>query len=212
VLELGECYLALEWIERGALDGAGEEELGRGLAELHLAGAPWFGDPDGAGSTGFGSLQLPNDPAYSWPQFYAANRLQPLAAIAIERGVISTRCAEAVARICEGIEQLCGPAEAPARLHGDLWGGNVLADRRGRPWLIDPAAYGGHREVDLAMLALFGGLSDRCLGAYRERSPLAEGWQERVALYQLAPLLVHAALFGSSYGAAAERAALRYGA
>lgn len=212
VLELGERFLALEWIERGALSRAGEEELGRGLAELHLAGAPWFGDPQGSGQTGFGSLQLPNDPAPSWPEFYAASRLEPLARLAERRGAISRRCAAAVASICARIEQLSGPAEAPARLHGDLWGGNVLADRAGRPWLIDPAAYGGHREVDLAMLRLFGGPSERCFAAYAERSPLAEGWQERIALYQLAPLLVHAALFGSSYGAAAERAALRYSA
>jgi fructosamine-3-kinase len=210
VLELGERYLALEWIERGSLSSEGEQELGRGLAKLHLAGAPWFGDPDGPGSTGFGSLMLPNDPAPSWPQLYAAGRLEPLARRALESGSITRRCAQAVAKICSRIEELCGPPEPPARLHGDLWSGNILADAGGHPWLIDPAAYGGHREVDLAMLRLFGGPSERCFAAYEECAPLAEGWRERVPLYQLAPLLVHAALFGSSYGAAAERAALAY--
>jgi fructosamine-3-kinase len=108
---------------------------------------------------------------------------------------------------------LAGPAEPPARLHGDLWGGNVMADAEGRPWLIDPSAYGGHREVDLAMLRLFGvraGLDQRVFSAYEEVAPLAEGWRERVELYQLLALLVHAVLFGGSYGAAAERAARRY--
>jgi fructosamine-3-kinase len=115
-----------------------------------------------------------------------------------------------VERVCERLAELAGPAEPPSRLHGDLWSGNVMADRRGRPWLIDPSAYGGHREVDLAMLRLFGAPSERVFAAYQERSPLAGGWRERVELYQLLPLLVHAALFGGSYGARAERVARRY--
>jgi fructosamine-3-kinase len=85
----------------------------------------------------------------------------------------------------------------------------VLADAAGHPWLIDPSAYGGHREVDLAMLALFGSPA-RTIAAYEELTPLAEGWQERVGLYQLLPLLVHAALFGGSYVQSAERMAARY--
>ena len=105
---------------------------------------------------------------------------------------------------------VAGPPEPPSRIHGDLWSGNVLADRRGQPWLIDPSPYAGHREVDLAMLRLFGGLGQRTFDAYGEEHPLADGWRDRVELYQLLPLLVHAALFGGSYGAAAERAARRY--
>jgi len=85
----------------------------------------------------------------------------------------------------------------------------VLGDAQGRAWLIDPSAYGGHREVDLAMLALFGSPS-RTIAAYEEVAPLADGWRERVGLYQLLPLLVHAALFGGSYAQAAERTARRY--
>ncbi|MDT4943235.1 MAG: hypothetical protein QOJ34_3324, partial [Pseudonocardiales bacterium] len=91
------------------------------------------------------------------------------------------------------------PVEPPARLHGDLWAGNVLADRSGRPWLIDPAAYGGHREVDLAMLDLFGEIPPRAIAAYDEVVPLADGWRERIPLWQLFPLLVHAVLFGGGY-------------
>lgn len=212
VLEADERYLALEWIDPGALGEPGAEELGRGLAGTHAAGAADFGAPPGAPpDTGFGSLRLPNGPAPDWPTFYARQRLEPLLALAREQGSISASGARAVERVCARIEQLCGPPEPPARLHGDLWGGNVMADSRGRAWLIDPSAYGGHREVDLAMLRLFGSPSRRIFDAYQEAAPLAEGWAERVELYQLAPLLVHAVLFGGSYGAAAERAARRYG-
>ena len=238
VLDLDERYLALEWIApaaSGRLDDAGAEELGRGLALTHRAGAPCFGlrgEPGAAGSAAgpagkgargaeargaaqparFGWLALPNEPAVDWPSFYAERRLLPLARLAHQRGALSGAGAEAVERVCERLPELTGPPEAPARLHGDLWSGNVMADRDARPWLIDPSAYGGHREIDLAMLRLFGAPSGRVLAAYQEIAPLAEGWQERVELCQLLPLLVHAVLFGGSYGAAAERIAARYAA
>ena len=211
VLEVAGDYLALEWIGPGRLSEAGAEELGRVLAGTHAAGAQAFGAPPGApAETGFGSLRLGNETAGDWPTFYAERRLLPLAAVAGERGSLSGRGVSLVERVCSRLAQLTGPAEPPARLHGDLWSGNVMADAGGRPWLIDPSAYGGHREMDLAMLRLFGSPSERIFDAYEELAPLAEGWQERVGLCQLAPLLVHAALFGGSYGAAAERAAAPY--
>lgn len=210
VLDIGEDHLALQWVQHGIMSEAGAEELGRGLARLHAAGAPCFGDP-GLGVVGgpatIGSLRLPNEPADDWPSFYVNRRLRPALAAARSRGAISSTGVSAVEAVCERIAELCGPPEPPARLHGDLWTGNVLAAADGRPWLIDPTAYGGHREVDLAMLRLFGAPSERIFGAYEQERPLAEGWQARVPLYQLLPLLVHAALFGGSYGAAAERAA-----
>jgi fructosamine-3-kinase len=242
VIEVGDDYLALEWIESGRLDTAGAEELGRGLAATHAAGATSFGDPrlggsgavgsghsplgGGAGKGGsadprlggsgagvpsqFGSLRLSNEPTGDWPSFYAERRLRPLATLAQERGALSDAGARAVERVCERIADLAGPPEPPARLHGDLWGGNVMADAQGRPWLVDPSAYGGRREVDLAMLRLFGAPSERVFAAYAEVTPLADGWEDRIQLWQLLPLLVHAALFGGSYPAAAERIALRY--
>ena len=215
VLEVGEDYLALEWIEPGRLQAAGSEELGRGLAATHAAGASDFGGPQ-LGDSGsdvpsrFGSLSLSNESTADWPSFYAERRLRPLALLAHERRALSDSGVGAVERVCERIADLAGPAEPPARLHGDLWGGNVLADVQGRPWLIDPSAYGGHREVDLAMLRLFGALSERVFAAYAEVTPLTEGWEDRVALWQLSPLLVHAVLFGGSYPAAAQRIARHY--
>ena len=210
VLEVDERHLALEWIAPGRLDAAGAEELGRGLAATHAAGARGFGDPGFGGTAGFGSLRLPNERTGDWPTFYGERRLRPLAGIARERGALSAEGIAAVERVCGRLVSLCGTAEPPARLHGDLWSGNVMADSDGRPWLIDPSAYGGHREVDLAMLRLFGAPSERVFAAYEELAPLSAGWQERVELYQLLPLLVHALLFGGSYCAAAERVALRY--
>src|SRR5204863_7580900 len=143
--------------------------------------------------------EFPDEPADGWPTFYARNRLLPLA-----------RYAPSVERVCERIHDLAGPPEPRARLHGDLWSGNVLWGRDGRPWLIDPAAYGGHREIDLAMLNLFGSPGPAFLAAYEERHPLAYGHAERVELWQLFPLLVHAALFGGGYGESAGRVAARY--
>ena len=237
VLELAEDYLVLEWVQQGSLSAEGAEELGHGLALTHAAGAPAFGAPafaapahgapdaafatehhhtDGEGDaavSSFGSLRLPNDHTPDWSTFYAQQRLLPLAGIARERGALSDRGAHAVEAVCERLPALAGPPEPPARLHGDLWSGNAMADADGRPWLIDPSAYGGHREVDLAMLRLFGGRAGperRIFAAYEEVAPLAEGWEERVELWQLLPLLVHAVLFGGGYVGAAERVAERY--
>ncbi len=225
VLEVAPDYLVLEWVQPGSLSAAGAEELGRGLALTHAAGAPAFGVPGAAAPAGrpqsggageaatssFGSLRLPNDPTPDWPSFYAQRRLLPLAREAREGGILSQAGARAVEGVCERLPELSGPPEPPARLHGDLWSGNVMADEvEGRPLLIDPSAYGGHREVDLAMLRLFGAPSERVFAAYAEAAPLAEGWEERVELWQLLPLLVHAVLFGGSYTGAAERVARRY--
>ena len=217
VLEVGEDYLAIEWIPRGGLgrDRRGGARPGpggdprRGLAGVR-AGVRRAGDAARTPAR-FGSLGLPNEPTADWATFYAERRLRPLARRAAETGALSSSGVEAVEEVCERMAGLVGPPEPPARLHGDLWAGNVMGDADGRPWLIDPSAFGGHREVDLAMLRLFGGPSERMFDAYREAHPLAEGWRDRVELYQLSPLLVHALLFGGSYRQAAERVAFHYG-
>jgi fructosamine-3-kinase len=201
VLGVSDEVLVLDWVDKGARGDSAA--FGAGLAVVHQAGADDFGGPE---PLRLGALTLPNDRAPDWPTFYAQRRLLPL----LERANLSARGTGAVEAICERIHDLAGPPEPPARLHGDLWSGNVLWGRDGKAWLIDPAAYGGHREVDLAMLRLFGDPGRHFLPAYEERVPLAPGHEDRVALYQLFPLLVHAALFGGGYPAAAERAALRY--
>jgi fructosamine-3-kinase len=204
--------LALEWIDAGPPSAAADEALGRGLARLHAAGAPAFGGPED--TLRIGPLALPNEPAPKWGAFYADRRLLPLADRAEQRGALppGTRAAidRIAARLHDEADDLAGPPEPPARLHGDLWGGNVMTGADGRPWLIDPAAHGGHREVDLAMLRLFGGPSERAFAAYAEAAPLADGAPDRVALWQLAPLLLHAALFGASYGPRVAAAARPY--
>ncbi len=207
-------WLALAWVEVGG--GLDEAALGAGLARLHAAGAARFGTlpPGTPGGDGaplrVGPLEVPNAPGDDWADFYASERIRPLAERAERQGALPAGGRAAIEAVCERMADLAGPPEPPARLHGDLWSGNVLAGPGGVPVLIDPAAHGGHREIDLAMLRLFGSPGDRFLAAYEEVAPLVAGHEDRVALYQLFPLLVHAVLFGGAYGSQAVSAARRY--
>jgi len=207
VVAVDDGYLALRWVDEGLLD---EESLGRDLATLHAAGAPGFGWTPHGGPVRLGAAELPAGEGEDWATFYARWRIAPLADQAHERGALSREGRAVIERVCERMADVAGAPEDPARLHGDLWAGNVMGGSDGRPVLVDPAAYGGHREVDLAMLRLFGRISPTTLAAYEEVAPLAEGHEARVQLYQLLPLLVHAVLFGGSYGASAAQAARRY--
>ena len=196
VLAVGDSWLALEWLE---LSGRPDlKQLGAGLAQLHDIGAPHFGLD---GDNFLATLAQDNTTEPDWPTFYVERRLRPL-------------CTRAKLDVDRQLDQLrerdvFGPAEPPARLHGDLWWGNVSACGKA-PVLIDPAVYGGHREVDLAMLALFGGLPDALTDAYQEVHPLADGWRDRIALYQLYPLAAHACLFGGGYGSQVRSVLERY--
>lgn len=206
-------FLALEWVESGRLSSTGAESLGRDLARTHRAGVPSFGArPSGAEGSKLhiGPLTLDDQLAETWPEFYAEQRLLATARIAHDRGALTTEESALIDHICTRVEDLAGPPEPPARLHGDLWSGNVMADTTGEAVLIDPASYGGHREVDLAMLRLFGAPSERIFADYDEEWPLAEGATERIGLWQLFPLLVHAALFGGGWGRRAAQLAGRY--
>jgi fructosamine-3-kinase len=191
-------FLALEWIEpdAGAATAGSDEQLGRQLAALHASPCARFGlDRD----NDVGLLPQDNTPEADWPTFYARRRVEPLARRAIDGGALPPSSAPAFDRLCERMAERTGPAEPPSRLHGDLWAGNVLSGPGGEPVLVDPAAYGGHREVDLAMMRLFGGFGPRAFAAYDDAHPLAAGHDERVPLYQLYPLLVHTILFGGAY-------------
>ncbi len=203
-------HLVLEWIDQAAPgrgDGPAERRFGSGLAQLHAAGAPCFGREDRRTT---GSRGLPNEPAASWPEFYAQRRLLPLARLARDSGALPDAAIAGLDRVAARLGDLGGADEPPARLHGDLWAGNRVVGTDGRHWLVDPAAHGGHREFDLAMMRLFGGFGGGCFDAYAEVSPLAPGWSERVPLHQIAPLVVHAIKFGGGYVPAATAAIARY--
>ena len=201
------CFLVLELLTSAAPRGNFDEQLGRGLAQLHRFGAPGFGlDHDNF----IGSLPQRNRAHGSWAEFFWSERLEPQLDRAVASGRATPRLRAGLERLSAKLPQLVGPNEPPARLHGDLWGGNLHVDQQGAPCLIDPAVYGGHREMDLAMMRLFGGFAEAVFRAYEESWPLAPGHAERVALYQLYPLLVHVNLFGSGYVDSVERSLARY--
>jgi fructosamine-3-kinase len=161
------------------------------------AGPDWM-RPDGVRPDGAGE---------NWPEWYAAQRLLPYLRLAVDARTFSAADARLVETVATRAAELAGPAEPPSRIHGDCWSGNLLWSG-GRGVLIDPAAHGGHRETDLAMLALFGApFLDQIVASYQEVAPLATGWQARVPLHQLHPLLVHVCLFGAAYRDAALDAA-----
>lgn len=203
-------WLVTDRVAPGHPDARGAHRFGRDLAALHAAGAPAFGAPPPGGpeKARIGRAPLRNTPGADWPRWYAEQRVLPYLRRAVDTGAVRPAGAAAVEDVVERLPELAGPAEPPARLHGDLWNGNVLWDAGGRVWLIDPAAHGGHRETDLAMLRLFGCPHlDRVLAGYQEVAPLADGWSARVGIHQLFPLLVHAVLFGGGYGEQAVAAA-----
>ena len=201
-----EC-LILRWVEPGKSTVDAATALGRSLARTHRSGADGFGaDQDGF----IGRLPLPNRPTGGWPEFYATRRVLPYLMLARDRGAATPDDAAAIESLVGRLTGLL-PEESPSRLHGDLWNGNVLWGLDGSCRVIDPAAYGGHREVDLAMLTLFGlPHLQRVTDAYEEEHPLAEGWRDRIGLHQLFPLLAHACHFGGGYASRAADTARRY--
>jgi protein-ribulosamine 3-kinase len=200
-------FLVLELLTPGQPQRDFDQRLGRGLAELHRFGAPRYGWER---SNFIGTLPQRNQAHDSWADFFWYERLEPQLLRAVAAGQASQRMRSGFDRLASKLTQLVGPEEPPSRLHGDLWGGNLHIDPAGEPCLIDPAAYGGHREVDLAMMRLFGGFGESAFRAYDEVWPLSPGYAERIALYQLYPLLVHVNLFGGSYVESVERSLARY--
>lgn len=212
VLDVAEGRIALERIDETGPTAQAADAFGAALAATHDAGARAFGSPPPGweGDIFIGRRVQPARPTATWGAFYAVQRVEPFLPIALAAGSLSASGVEVVERACALVaEGAFDDDEPPARLHGDLWAGNVLWASDGVV-LIDPAAHGGHRETDLAMLALFGcPFLDRVLAAYDRAHPLREGWRDRVPVHQLHPLAVHAAGHGLSYGRALVDAAER---
>lgn len=205
-------WLVLDRVAEGRATADGARRFGRDLAALHATGAPAFGAPPPGGPTdaAIGLAPMRNVPGEEWPRWYAEHRVLPYVRLAVDGGTLTPAESRTIEQVLDRLPALAGPAEPPARLHGDLWNGNVLWGPDGAAWLIDPAAHGGHRETDLAMLHLFGAPHlDRIVDGYQEAAPLADGWRDRVPLHQLFPLLVHTVLFGRGYAEQALTAARR---
>ena len=212
VRDVGPDHLTLDFVATTAPTHEAAHAFGTQLARTHQAGAESFGQlPPGTSRSFIADLPLPEGTWETFGAFYAQARVRPLARQARERQAISSTEYVILDELSDVLEtedsRMIGPAEPIARLHGDLWSGNVLWRRRDCV-LIDPSAHGGHREADLAMLALFGlPFLEEVLEAYQGQWPLDANYRSRVALHQVYPLLVHAILFGGSYGTAAANAA-----
>ena len=213
VREVAEDYITMDRLTPVRPSPAAAAAFGRALATTHAAGAAAFGvPPDGwTGNAFLGRQHLVLQPTASWGGFYAEQRLLPYAGAAADRGNLSASGLTAVEAVCARL--VAGDYDdgrPPARIHGDLWSGNVLFTATGVV-LIDPAAHGGHGLTDLAMLALFGApLLATIEAAYAEAAALPIGWRELIGLHQLHPLLVHAVSHGAWYGARAAAIAEAY--
>jgi fructosamine-3-kinase len=204
-------WILMEWIPASGTGGYSHraaEALGRMLATLHSHRTKAYGlDADNF----IGPLPQANGWMDSWTDFYRERRLLPQIQLAARKRRLPSKRAKRLNRLLDRLDEwLDVPDIRPALLHGDLWGGNWMTGKGDLPWLIDPAVYYGHREVDLAMSELFGGFPPSFYAAYREVYPLEPGYEDRKPLYQLYYLLVHLNLFGESYGPDIDRICLRY--
>lgn len=211
VLSAGPGRIKLERITPAQPTPEAAFRFGSALARTHAAGAAAFGagPDDWLGPLFIGKRPLPAAHEQSWGPFYVRDRVLPYLEIATSAGNVTQGQLRDIHAACDRVAKgVFDDAESPARLHGDLWNGNVLWSPDGVV-LIDPAAHGGHRETDLAMLALFGcPFLDEIRAGYQREQPLRDGWLERIPLHQLHPLAVHAASYGASYGDALHEAAL----
>lgn len=210
VIDVKPGHLVMEHVDEVPPTREAARRFGAALAVTHAAGAAAFGAPPGGydGPLYIGNRPLPAAHEKSWGRFYARDRVLPYLEIGVRVGTVTDAAARAVREACDQIAAgAFDDDEPPARLHGDLWNRNVLWSADGVV-LIDPAAHGGHRETDLAMLALFGcPFEAEVLDGYQSASPLRDGWRERIPLHQLHPLAVHAAGHGAAYGQALHAAA-----
>jgi len=198
--------IVMEWIH-GEPNAETAEQLGRGLARLHLAPASQFGLST---DNYIGELPQPNGWYGRWPEFLRERRLAPMAQLAERKGLLPESRRVRLARLLDSLDRWVPADSRPSLLHGDLWSGNWIVGRGGQPYLIDPAVFYGDREFDLAFTELFGGFPARFYAAYRGLAPLSREYEDRRPIYQLYYLLVHLILFGESYGPAIDRILRRY--
>ncbi|HIE73375.1 MAG TPA: ketosamine-3-kinase [Flavobacteriales bacterium] len=191
VLCFDDDFLILEFIPPSNPNNAFWEVFGQKLALMHKQTHSKFGlDFDNY----IGSLCQDNTQNKNWTEFFIQNRLQAQLSI----GNFSGTLLSDFDKLFQKLPNLF-PNEKPALLHGDLWSGNFLAKNGDTPMLIDPAIYYGNREMDIAMSKLFGGFNSDFYFAYNESHPLENGWEERIQICNLYPLLVHVNLFGGAY-------------
>jgi fructosamine-3-kinase len=190
-----ESFLVLQWIETKRASARGAAVLGEQLAQMHQSTTENFG---GLADNYMGSLPQSNKSHSTWTEFFIEERLKPMIQLSINKKLINNDITNQFNKLYERMSGLF-EEEKPSLIHGDLWGGNYLIGLNDKPYLIDPAISYGHREFDIAMTTLFGGFSNEFYEAYNYHFPLARGWQQRLDLWNLYPLLVHLNLFGLSY-------------
>ena len=198
-------YLILEYIDDKG-NTINEAAFGSKLAEMHLLSSKKFGlDHDNY----IGSIPQKNQSRLTWCDYYQSMRLEPLIKQSFDKGLLNKNTLHSFDKLYLELEQHI-PIETPSLLHGDLWQGNIICDENSMPVLIDPAVYYGHREIDLAMLLLFGDISEQTIDAYNSKYPLEHYWRNRMDMHQLYPLLVHLILFGNSYFGAINNVLRKY--
>jgi len=189
------AFLLLEHISSASIRNDFWDDFGKSLAVLHAQKADKFGlDHDNF----MGSLVQQNNFHENWNSFFIEERLEPQVRLAREKSAINKSDVLAFERLYQKLDGIF-PKTLPSLLHGDLWSGNFMINHQGKPCLIDPAVYYGHPEIDIAMTTLFGGFSQRFYAAYNHHNPLEKGWQTRLDIYNLFPLMVHVNLFGGGY-------------
>jgi protein-ribulosamine 3-kinase len=188
-------FLLMEWIDGDRQKKNFWEDFGRSVAKLHNVSDASFGLDHG---NYIGSLAQSNTKHADWKSFFMEERIQPQLKLAMEKNLVDSGTVKQFEKLFDRFDNLI-PEEKPSLLHGDLWNGNFLVSENGKPTLIDPAVYFGHREMDLAMTKLFGGFDPEFYHAYEEAYPLQKGFEKRVDIHNLYPLLVHVNLFGGSY-------------
>jgi len=190
-----ESFLLMEWIETRRPTAKASALLGEQLAAMHRSAAESFGfETDNY----MGSLSQSNKRHDTWSSFFIHERLMPMVKMAMNKRLLNTADLQNFEQLYKKLPDLF-EEELPSLIHGDLWSGNYLISEDEKPYLIDPAVTYGHREFDIAMTTLFGGFSQEFYTAYNESFPLAKGWQHRIDLWNLYPLLIHLNLFGLGY-------------